>query len=110
MQKESNITTYVSVSEVGETTKSSQYYYLPDANCFQTESALIDAGFQIAMPLTDIKYRVILTNFVKEQGFGLGSTWVSGGSGRSYYLPDADDKLIEQTLERVGFKLQTGPL
>ena len=110
MQNESNMTAYVSVSEVGETTTESRYYYLPDANYLQTESALIDAGFQIEMPMTDTKYRVVLINIVKEQGPGLGSTWVGGGSSRSYYLPDADGKLIEQTLEQVGFQLQTGPI
>lgn len=103
------MTAYVGVSEVGETTRESRYYYLPDANCLQTESALIEAGFQIEIPMTDAKYRVVPINIVKEQGPGLGSTWVGGGS-RSYYLPDADGKLIEQTLEQAGFQLQTGPI
>lgn len=110
MQQESNTTTYISVSEVGETTKGPQYYYLPDANYLQIESALMDAGFKIETPMTDTKYRVVLIRIVKEQGPGLGSTWVHGGSGRSYYLPATDDKLIEKTLEQAGFKLHTGPL
>ena len=110
MQQGSNTTTYISISEVGETTKGSQYYYLPDANYLRIESALLDAGFKIETPLTDTKYRVVPIRIVKEPSPGLGSTRIGGGSGRSYYLPDADDKLIEQTLKQAGFKLHTGPL